>query len=70
MMTDEQVGETKDGEGAADNDKPYAFGRRPRTIAPYPFTEHEFARLLILRGRRLAELLDDDTESDGETWPV
>ena len=42
---------SKDGSGAADNDQPYTFGRRPRAIAPWPFTERQFAHLLVLRGR-------------------
>jgi hypothetical protein len=32
-------------------DEPYRFGRRPTTRAPFPFTEHQFARLLIVRSR-------------------
>ena len=32
-------------------DEPYQFGRRPNTRAPWPFTERQFARLLILRSR-------------------
>jgi len=42
---------TKDGSGAGDNDQPYVFGRRPRSIAPWPFTERQYMRLLVLRGR-------------------
>jgi hypothetical protein len=42
---------SKDGSGAADNDQPYTFGRRPRAIAPWPFTERQFMHLLVLRGR-------------------
>jgi len=42
---------TKDGSTAADNDQPYRFGLRPTAKAPFPFTERQFARLLILRGR-------------------
>jgi hypothetical protein len=42
---------TKDGTGAADNDQPYTFGRRPRVVAPWPFTERQFAHLLVMRGR-------------------
>ncbi len=42
---------SKDGSGAGDNDQPYVFGRRPRAIAPWPFTERQYARLLIVRGR-------------------
>ncbi len=42
---------SKDGSGAGDNDQPYVFGRRPRAVAPYPFTERQYARLLIVRGR-------------------
>jgi hypothetical protein len=35
----------------ADFDEPYRFGRRPTVRAPYPFTERQFAKLLILRGK-------------------
>ena len=42
---------TRDGSGASDNDQPYVFGRRPRAIAPWPFTERQYARLLVVRGR-------------------
>ena len=38
---------SKDGNGAADRDEVYAFGRRPSAQAPYPFNERQFARLLI-----------------------
>jgi hypothetical protein len=40
-----------DGDGAGDHDEPYRFGRRPSARWSYPFTERQFARLLILRGR-------------------
>jgi hypothetical protein len=36
---------------APDHDEPYRFGRRPTVGAPFPFTDRQFARLLILRGR-------------------
>ncbi len=42
---------SKDGSGASDHDHPYVFGRRPRAAAPWPFTERQYARLLVLRGR-------------------
>jgi hypothetical protein len=42
---------SKDGSGAGDHDQPYQFGRRPRAVAPWPFTERQFAHLLVLRGR-------------------
>ena len=42
---------SKDGSGAGDNDQPYVFGRRPRAVAPWPFTERQYARLLLVRGR-------------------
>src|SRR5262245_61832729 len=42
---------TNDGNGAGDHDEPYRFGRRLTSRAPYPFTEKQFARLLMLRGR-------------------
>ena len=32
-------------------DQPYRFGHRPTARAPSPFTERQFARLLIVRGR-------------------
>ena len=40
-----------DGTGAADHDHPYRFGRKPRAVAPYPFSTRQFVRLLVLRGR-------------------
>jgi hypothetical protein len=33
------------------HDMPYRFGRRPTARAPFPFTERQFGRLLVLRGR-------------------
>src|SRR5712691_6411917 len=41
---------TKDGSGCGDHDQAYTFGRRPRGVAPFPFTVHQYARLLALRG--------------------
>lgn len=41
-------------------DEEYRFGRRPRTSAPFPFTTHEFARLLVLRSRIQADLVGRD----------
>ena len=46
---------TRDGSGASDNDQPYVFGRRPRAIAPWPFTERQYARLLLVRGRYIED---------------
>lgn len=43
--------ESLDGIGAGDHDVPYVFGQLPRTVAPFPFSTRQFARLLILRGR-------------------
>ena len=42
-------------------DEPYRFGRRPTTRAPFPFTERQFMRLLVLRGR-FESLADDDLQ--------
>jgi hypothetical protein len=42
---------TKDGSTAADNDQAYRFGLRPTAKAPFPFTERQFVRLLIMRSR-------------------
>ena len=41
-------------------DEPYRFGRKPTVRAPFPFTEHQFARLLIVRGRIRAEQSTDN----------
>jgi hypothetical protein len=51
---------TKDGLTAADNDQPYRFGRQPTVKAPFPFTERQFARLLIARGRAHADVSSED----------
>ena len=45
-------------------DAPYHFGRRPTARAPFPFTERQFARLLIVRGRvQAAPSAWDDVEA-------
>ncbi|MBV9547794.1 MAG: hypothetical protein JOY61_25750 [Chloroflexi bacterium] len=49
-----------DGRGAGDCDVPFTFGRRPRGAAPYPFSTHQYARLLVLRSRIAAGLVGDD----------
>ena len=49
-----------DGTGAADNDTPYTFGRRPRAIAPFPFSTRQYARLLALRSQIQADLAGAD----------
>ena len=36
---------------APSHDEPYRFGRRPTVRTPFPFTERQFARLLIVRSR-------------------
>ncbi len=48
---------TLDGSGAGDHDQPYRFGRNPSVMQPFPFSTHEFARLLILRGRLQSDAL-------------
>jgi hypothetical protein len=40
-----------DGPGAGDHDEPYRFGRRPNARAPFPFSERQYARLLVFRSR-------------------
>lgn len=47
-----------DGSGAGDHDVPYIFGRRPRAVAPFPFSTRQYARLLLLRSRLRCERLD------------
>jgi hypothetical protein len=55
---------SKDGLGASDHDEPYVIGRRPTARAPYPFTEIQYARLLMLRGRvRDTSAADDLAEA-------
>jgi hypothetical protein len=45
---------------AVSYDESYRFGRRPTVRAPFPFTEREFARLLITRGRVQGDPSADD----------
>jgi hypothetical protein len=42
---------TQNPQPTSEQDVPYVFSRRPQAIAPFPFREIEYARLLILRGR-------------------
>jgi hypothetical protein len=42
---------SKDGRGCSDNDQAYVFGRRPTSVATFPFTSRQYAHLLSLRGR-------------------
>jgi len=42
---------TLDGSGAGDHDQPFRFGRKPTSGQPFPFSTHQYARLLILRSR-------------------
>jgi len=51
METSQPPVGTLDGTGAGDHDEPYSFGRRPRASAPFPFTERQYARLLVFRSR-------------------
>jgi hypothetical protein len=56
---------TRDGQGAGDHDRPYRFGRRPTSLAPYPFSTRQYARLLILRSRVQAGLVGRDDRCAG-----
>ena len=60
VVNDADATGSKDGNTAGDNDQPYRFGRRPSVRAPYPFTERQYARLLILRGRIQASDAPDE----------
>ena len=61
---------SKDGRGCADNDRPFVFGRRPRSVAPFPFPSRQYARLLALRGRiGDGRTCADDVDSDGVRPP-
>lgn len=46
------VAGTLDGSTAGDHDQPYTFGRRPTVQAPAPFTQRQYARLLIRRSHQ------------------
>ena len=48
-------------DGAGDHDQPYRFGRRPRSVAPFPFSEREYARPLVLRSRYQDRLFGRDS---------
>ena len=50
-----------DGQGPSDHDLPYRFGWKPRASQPYPFSERQYARLLLLRSRVQERLVSDDT---------
>jgi hypothetical protein len=54
-----QIG-SLDGTGAGDHDQSYRFGRKPRAVAPFPFSSRQFGRLLVLRGRIQDGLRDAD----------
>jgi hypothetical protein len=45
---------------AASYDEAYRFGRRPTVGASFPFTDRQFARLLITRSRLQADRSADD----------
>jgi hypothetical protein len=44
--------------GAGDHDEQYSFGRKPHVDATFPFSAHQYARLLILRSRYSSERFD------------
>src|SRR5215216_4282506 len=68
LQSDTVLG-TKDGLGGADHDQSYTFGRRPRAMAPFPFNERQYARLLRLRGCIGDGLrCDDDLGASGVTF--
>jgi hypothetical protein len=53
---------------SVDYDESYTFGRRPNVQAPWPFTERQFARLLIARGKyRMSPSIDDTADSEDES---
>ena len=61
---------TLDGGGAGDHDQPFRFGRVPTSLAPYPFSTRQFARLLVLRSRVEAGLagLGDTSAAHRLVW--
>jgi hypothetical protein len=49
-----------DGTDASDHDVAFHFGRRPSSVAPYPFSTRQYARLLVLRSRYEERLMQGD----------
>lgn len=49
---------------STDHDEPYTFGRVPNARAPWPFTERQYARLLILRGKVRAQRESTSVQSN------
>jgi hypothetical protein len=69
IMTPQSVTATSgshDGTGTGDHDVPFVFGRRPRAVAPYPFSTHQYIRLLVLRSKVEAGLVGSDDQ--GVAW--
>lgn len=54
---------TKDGAGAADHDEPYTWGNHLSMMSHYPFSEVQFGKLIVLRGRVQDGILTGDTEA-------
>ena len=52
-----RIAGSKDGDGAGDHDKPYRFFK-PRAAATFPFSERQYARLLVLRSRYHTQQLE------------
>lgn len=63
--------ESLDGTGAGDHDEPYELGRLPRSVAPFPFSMHQYARLLVLRSRvQDGAYPEDDRQSRSSSQSV
>jgi hypothetical protein len=56
-----------DGQGSGDHDIPYRFGWKPRVSQTYPFSQRQYARLLLLRSRVQERLVSDGVFGD-EPW--
>jgi hypothetical protein len=55
---------------AASYDEPYTY-RRPTSRNPWPFSQHQYARLLVLRGRyeQAPDLRDQRAQQEpGAAW--
>ena len=61
---------TRDGSGAGDRDQPFRYGHKPTTLAPYPFSTRQYARLLVLRSRMEAGVscTDDGAPEHRMRW--
>jgi hypothetical protein len=65
-----EISGSHDGAGTGDHDVPFVFGRRPRAVAPYPFSTRQYVRLLVLRSKVEAGLVGRDDQRAATSIPA